>query len=172
MKSTIALLAFLLLAPGTALAQGARLQLDSLDRFASEASEVVNLTIDQGMLKFAAGFIKGDGDEAAVRQLLADLQGIYIKSFEFDREMTFSAELDAIRKQLAAPGWVRIIATDSKRERESAEIYSWRQADKSMGLAIVVTEPMELTVINIVGPFDISKLGALQGLGVPPLPGK
>jgi hypothetical protein len=167
MKTTIALLAFLLAAPGAVMAQSARLQLDSLDRLAGQASEVVNLVIDQSMLKFASAFIKGDGDEAAVREMLNGLQGIYIKSFEFDRDMTFSSELETIRKQLAAPGWVRFINIDSKRDRESAEIYSWREGDKSAGLAIVVAEPMELTVINIVGPFDLSKLGALQGLGVP-----
>jgi hypothetical protein len=41
----------------------------------------------------------------------------------------------------------------------------------SGGLAIVVVEPMELTIVNIVGPFDLTKLPLLQGqFGIPRIP--
>ena len=63
------------------------------------------------------------------------------------------------------------MTVDSKRERELVEIYSWREGNEPGGLAILVAEPMELTVVNIVGPFDLAKLGALQGnFGIPRLP--
>ena len=79
--------------------------------------------------------------------------------------------MKTIRKQLAAPGWARLVTVDSKRERELVEIYSWREGNESGGLAILVAEPMELTVVNIVGPFDLTKPGALQGnFGIPRFP--
>jgi hypothetical protein len=150
---------------------GARLQLDSLDRLAERAADVVNLTIDPEMLKLAGAFMKGQGDEAKVKELLSDLRGIYVRSFEFDQDQSYGSDLEAVRTQLAAPGWSRLVTADSRRDRELVEIYSWREGNAPGGLAIVVAEPRELTVVNIVGPIDLTKLGALQGqFGIPPLP--
>lgn len=172
MKIAIVLGVFLLLAPVNARAQGARLQLDHLDRLASQAAETVNIAIDPALLKLAGAFLKADGDQAAVKEMLAGLTGIYVRSFEFDRENAYTPDdVSRIRKQLTAPGWSRLVTVDSTRDRELVEIYSWLEGNESRGLAILVAEPMELTVVNIVGPFDLAKLGALQGsFGIPPLP--
>ena len=172
MKATILISAFLLLAPSAALAQGARLQLDQLDRLASLAAETVNLTIDPEMLRLASAFIKGDGDQSAVKEMLDGLTGIYVRSFEFERENAYTPEdVNTIRNQLMTPGWSRLVTVDGRRERELVEIYSWREGQASGGLAILVAEPRELTVVNIVGSFDLAKLGALQGsFGIPRIP--
>ena len=172
MKIMIAVWIFLLLGPASALAQGARLQLAHLDRLASLAEESVNVAIDPSMLKVASAFLKADGDQAAVKEMLAGLTGIYVRSLEFGRENAYTPEdVNIIRKQLMTPGWTRLVTVDSKRDRELVEIYSWQEGNQSRGLAILVAEPMELTVVNIVGPFDLAKLGALQGnFGIPRLP--
>lgn len=172
MRITIAVLVALLAAPAAARAQGPRLQLDHLDRLAAVAEEQVNVSIDPEMLKLASGFVKNDGD-AAVREMVSGLRGIYVRSFKFGRPNAYSADdVTAIRKQLAAPGWARLVTAEKKREGELVEIHSWREGNASGGLAILVAEPSELTVVNIVGPMDLAKLGALQGqFGIPPLPG-
>lgn len=172
MKTRIVLLALLLVTPGTAFAQGAKLELTGLDRLADLADDAVNLSIDSGMLKFAGAFLKGDGDQAAAKQLLSGLKGIYIRSFEFNRENAYTTDdVDRIRKQLSAPGWTKFVSVDSKRDRELVEIYSWQEGGASGGLAILVAEPMELTIVNIVGPIDLSRLPVLQGqFGIPKLP--
>lgn len=182
MTTRIALLALFLIAPGTAFAQppspqasagqGAKLELTGLDRLAAQADEAVNLTIDAAMLKLGSAFLKPDGDQAAVKALLSGLKGIYIRSFEFNRENAYTPDdVERIRKQLSAPGWSRFVAVDSKRDRELVEIYSWQEGGASGGLAIIVAEPMELTIVNIVGPIDLSKLPLLGGqLGIPKLP--
>lgn len=172
MKTRIALVTTLVLL-GTAAgnAQAQRLELDSLDRLAKQAVDSVNINIDQGLLAFASGFLTGGADEAEVKKLLSQLRGIYVRSFEFDRDVDLVADLDPIRKQLTGKGWVRLIGVDSKRDREFVEVYSWRDGDTSGGLAILAAEPNEVTVVNIVGPIDPSKLGALRGLGVPDISG-
>jgi hypothetical protein len=161
------------IAPVPAFAQGARLQLDGLNRLAEKTAEVVDVTVDPAMLKLAAGFLSGQkSDEAAMKELISGLSGVYVKSFEFEQEGAYSdADVESIRRQLKAPGWSRIVNVNSKRDRELVEIYMWREGERSGGLAIVVAEPRELTVVNIVGPIDLNKLGALQGLmGIPRLP--
>ena len=46
-----------LLIPRAALAQGARLQLDHLNKLAEKATETVDVSADAAMLKQAAGFL-------------------------------------------------------------------------------------------------------------------
>jgi hypothetical protein len=171
MRMTIAALIALLAVPAAALAQGARLQLDNLDRLAALAEEQVNVTIDSEMLKFASGFMR-NGD-ATIKEMVTGLRGIYVRSFKFGRLNAYTPnDVDAIRKQLTAPGWARLVTAEKKREGELVEIYSWREGSASDGLAILVAQPAELTVVNIVGPIDLAKLGSLQGqFGIPPLPG-
>jgi hypothetical protein len=182
MKTIIcSLFAVVLLAPTSLWAQaqpstlspqsGARLQLDSLERLTKLATEVVNITVDPEMLKFALPFLNQDPKQAAVKEMLSSLRGIYVRSFEFAQDTSFAGELDEIRKQLTAPGWSRLITVDSKQNRELVEVYSFREGNASGGLAIVVAEPTELTIVNIVGPLDLSKLGALEGqFGIPRIP--
>lgn len=168
------LIVLIVLAPIPAFAQGARLQLDGLNRLAEKTVEVVDVTIEPAMLQLAAGFLSNQKpDEAAMKELISGLSGVYVKSFEFDREGAYNdADVESIRRQLKTPGWTRLVNIDSKRDRELVEMYIWRQGEQSGGLAILVAEPKELTVVNIVGKVDLNKLGALQGLmGIPRLPG-
>jgi hypothetical protein len=172
MRIMTALWVLFLMVPVNAHAQGPQLQLGHLDRLASQAAETVNVTIDPAMLKLAGAFLKGDRDQAALKEMLTGVKGVYVRSFEFERENVYTlADVNVIRKQLTAPGWERLVTVDSKRDRELVEIYSWREGKGSGGLAILVAEPKELTVVNIVGPFDLAKLGALQGnFGIPRFP--
>ena len=170
MHIAIAVLAFLLAAPSAALAQ--RLQLDHLDRLGSQATNTVNLTLDPGLLRMAAAILTGQRQADVALGVLNDLQGIYIRSFEFDRDNAYpQSDVDAVRKQLEAPGWSPLVQVDGRNDREVVQIYSWREGDVSRGMAILVAEPRELTVVNIVGSIDLTRLGALQGqFGIPRLP--
>lgn len=150
-----------------AAAQGAQLQLDHLSPLAARASNVVDVTVDAAMLQLASGFVSNaKANDAAIKQLIANLKGVYVKSFEFDRDGAYSeADVNAIREQLKTP-WTRLVNVRSR--GESVEVYAYRERETSAGLAIVVTEPRELTVVNIVGPIDLAQLGALGGqFGIP-----
>jgi hypothetical protein len=167
MRITLALLA-LLLAPAGAWAQGARLQLDSLDRLAKQAAEVVTVTIDEDMLRSASSLVKDKGNAAQAKAIMSELKGIYVRVFEFNGPVVTQAELEPIRKQLAQGGWSPIINIDSRDDNESVQIYMWRENNVPAGMAILVAEPDELTVVNIVGPIDFAKLAALGGqFGIP-----
>lgn len=161
---TITFLSVLLTVPGLASAQ--RLQLDALDSLASRAREAVNIDIDPAMLNFALPFLQGKGNEQDIKAMLSEINGIYVRVFEFDGNVDTSNEVATIRKQLTSP-WARIVSVDDRRGGELVEIYSWREGDISGGLAILAAESNELTVVNIVGRIDPSKLGMLRGLGVP-----
>ncbi len=151
-------------------AQPGKLQLDNLDKLSSKASVVNDVTLDGALLGLATKAVQSsnDPDAAQVKEAVKDLKGIYIKNFEFDKPHQYPQEdVEAIRSQLAH-GWTRIVQSHDKRQDELDEIYMLKDGDKVAGFAILVAEPRELTVVNIVGTIDFDKLGALAGkLGIP-----
>lgn len=145
--------------------QDARLQLTTLDKLSEKATHVTEVTLDGPMLELAARFIEMDDDpEAAqLKDIIKNLKGIYVKSFEFDAASQYSqADVEAIRKQLAGPGWSRIVTNTDKRSGDKSEIYLLKNGDVIAGVAILVAEARELTVVNIVGPVPIDKIAALE----------
>jgi Domain of unknown function (DUF4252) len=142
----------------------------NLDHLAAKASETVDLSLNGATLQFAAKFLDSkDPDEAKVRKLIGGLEGIYIKTFEFKRAGEWSeADLEAIRKQLRPPEWSRIVGVKSSQDGENAEIYIRNENKKITGVAILASEPKELTVVNIAGPVDLESLADLGGhFGIP-----
>src|SRR4029077_10809582 len=106
--------------------QNARLQLTNLDKLSDKAAHVTEVTLDGALLELAAKFMEMDNDpEAAqLKDIIRNLKGIYIKSFEFDEASQYSqADVEAIRTQLAAPGWAKIVTDVDKRSGEKNEIY-------------------------------------------------
>jgi hypothetical protein len=144
--------------------QGSQLRLDGLTALEARATKVVDVTLDESLIRMAAGVIgkhadEGKGDERKIKEFLSGLRGIYVRSYEFENEGAYSQnEVDAIRSQLRAPGWSRIAGVRSKKEGENAEVYVLTQGGKMAGLAVLAANPKELTVVNIVGTFDIETL--------------
>ena len=167
------LIAFLItLAPAlVANAQDSRIQMAGLDHLATKASQTVDVNIDERLMRMAAKlFSDKDEDERQVKALIANLKGIYVKSFEFDTAGQYAAaDVETIRTQLRGPGWTRLVNVTSKREG-MLEVYLLFNADKVGGLAVLHTDDKQLTIVNIVGPVDLDKLAKLEGqLGVPEL---
>ena len=173
MKTTFALVMFTLLIPVSARAQDGRLNLSFLDRLAERASEKQEITIDSSMLRTAGDALVSPGPKAdAAKQILSQLQGVYVRSYEFDDPKAYSMDdINAIRKQLSAPGWSKIVANEEKDKGgnwELQEVWLFNPGGKLGGIFIINAEPGELQVVNIVGPIDLQKLASLGGiLGIP-----
>jgi len=144
----------------------------NLDKLAAKAAEVVDVTLDTQTLQLAARFLSDkDADEARVKKLVSGLRGIYVKSFEFDKEGEYDpAEVEAIRAQLRTPGWTRIVGVFSRRDKDNAEVYLKNDNGQVGGLTIIAAEPKELTIVNIVGTINPEDIRELSGhLGIPKL---
>src|SRR5688572_29788459 len=124
--------------------QTARIKLDSLDKLAARASKV-----EQKDEKAAGG------------------QGmVYVRHFEFKQAGEYQeADLNEIRAQLQGPNWSRLVKVEDKDDDEKVDVYIFGTADErgaAEGMTVVVTEPKEITVVNIVGQVgleDIKKHG-------------
>ena len=172
-RRSIARFAATLVVAATALAAAAspalarqtgRLRLDSLDRLAPKAEESVNIEIDGFLIRFAGSILSDkDPEEQAVKELVEGLKGVYVKSYEFKAEGQFAeADVSAVREQLRAPGWARLVDVESRGlDFGGAELYVASAGGRVEGLALLVVGPRELTVINIVGTVDVDKLKKL-----------
>jgi Domain of unknown function (DUF4252) len=141
----------------------------NLDHLEAKASDRVDVSLNSNMLQFAAKFLDSkDPEEAKVKQLINGMEGIYIRSFEFKKEGAYSpADLDQVRNQLKAPEWSRIFGIRSG-EGENIEVWVRNASGKVAGIAILSSDPKQLTVANLVGNIDIDSLAALGGhFGLP-----
>lgn len=159
-------LLFLLVAAMASIASAQQINLD-MPGLRDKASEEVTVTLDASMLRLAARFLSNDPDERNARDIVQKLQGIYVRSFEFDREGEYDrSAVDRLRSQLGAD-WKKIVDVRS-RLGENSEIYTQSRGDQITGLVIITAEPKELTIVNLVGPIDLDRLADLRGqFGIP-----
>ena len=112
--------------PRVAEAQGARLRLDSLTRLSEVASNVTDIGLDPAMLQLAGNFLSSQNESTApAKQLLNGLTGVYVKSFEFDRDNAYSpSDIETIRSQFKTSptpsnaltgAWHRVLVTEEKK---------------------------------------------------------
>jgi Domain of unknown function (DUF4252) len=137
-----------------------------------KASQSVNITLDSSMLVMAGRFLDSDDpQDAAVLDVIKGLQGIYVRSYTFDEDNAYrTSDMDAINSQLASPGWNRLVQTKSRKTGSNVDIYLMVAENKALGMALIATEPRELTIVNIVGSIDLDKLRKLAGhFGIPRL---
>ena len=152
-------------------AQDSRIQLTSLDHLAAKASQTVDVSIDQRLIRIAAKVFKdSDVEEKQIKDLLVGIKGIYVKSFEFETDGQYvAADIETIRTQLRGPGWSRLVGVHSKKDG-NFEVHLLMNGEEVAGLAVLHTDLRELTVVNIVGPVNLDKLAKLEGqLGIPDL---
>jgi hypothetical protein len=159
-------LALLLLLPRAAAAE--RINVD-FPELAAKAVETVDVTLDGAMLRLGAKFL-GDGpDERTAREVISKLTGVYVRSYEFDKEGDYDRKIaDRVRAQLG-PSWKRIVKVVN-RKSDDVGIYVDLKGEAIVGVLILSAEPREFTLVNLVDPLDLDKLASLEGkLGIPRL---
>lgn len=155
----------------TVQAQEPRIQTVSLDHLVAKASRTIDVNVDGRLMKMAAKLLSDkDIEEREIKQLLAGIKGIYVKSFEFEADGQYTAaDVESIRSQVRGPSWSRMVNVTSKKDG-LLEVYLSFQGELVNGLAVIATDDREFTVVNIVGPVDLDKLAKLEGqFGVPEL---
>ncbi|MGA2907989.1 MAG: DUF4252 domain-containing protein [Terracidiphilus sp.] len=133
----------------------------------TRAANVTEVTLGKGMLDFAAKFMdKNDKDQAAVKQLIEGLDGIYVRDYEFDKEGQYSMdELQQLRQAFATPEWTPMVhERESKGGGESTDVMMKMVNGEPQGIFVLDAEPKELTIVLILGPIRMDQLSELQGL--------
>jgi len=134
---------------------------------AARASNVTEVTLGKNMLAFAAKFMDGkDKDEAATKKLIDGLDGIYVRSYEFDKEGKFSLEqVEQLRKYFETSEWSPIVRERERKTGETTDVMVKLVNGETHGMFILTVEPKELTIVLILGPIRMDELGKLSGIG-------
>ena len=146
--------ALVALLPAAGIAQ--TLNFSSLDQLASKAKEKAEINLDEAGLRLAAGALPQA--QAALASKLGGVKAFTLRHYEFDPGSYSEADLEPLRKQIAADtSWMRIITI--KETKESVDILMRQGADgKPSGFLLIVAEPKELTVIHASGSIDLAGL--------------
>jgi len=168
---TIAVLAALAAAPGpVARAQSSQAPFPvTLEKqLADRASNYTEVSLDRKMLDFAVRFMS-DKDDADARRIVAKLNGVYVRSYEFDKPDQYTAaDLDALRRQFDTPEWSSLVKTRSRGGSDDADIYMKIVNGEVQGMFVLDAEAKELNLVYISGPINPEDLKDISGnFGIP-----
>lgn len=88
------------------------------------------------------------------RKVAPLLTGVYLRTFEFSKEGVYAdADLEPVFKQVRRSGWSHLMGTKDREDK--IDIFLMSRGDKAIGLFMVVAEPNEIVVINVVGAVPL-----------------
>jgi hypothetical protein len=137
-----------------------------LERYEAEASDSVEITIDERVLRLAAKALSDrKPDERAVKALVEGLKGVYVRAFKFERDGVYQpAEVEALRARFRTPEWSRVVGVRSKRyDNGNVDVFISSAGEQIKGVAVVVAAPRELVYVHVSGDIDIERLRDLEG---------
>jgi hypothetical protein len=142
---------------------------ESLREASATAEENIEVTMDRSLLDFASRVLSDrNPDHVKAKRILQGLQSLYVKQLSFDRRNAYSrSALQGLRSQLNTSGWSRVAEVRSRRDAEDVEVYMKSEGKQIGGLVVIVAEPRELTVVDLIGsirPEDLASLAGVAGI--------
>ncbi len=146
----------------------AKIDISHLAALEDKADEVVEVTIDRKTLRLAEKFFgkSTDPDEVKIKELIAGIEGIFVRVFEFEKENGYAtSDYENIRSQMQGTGWTKLVGVRSKKKDATKVEVSLMTDDNDniLGVAIIAAEAKQLAVVNIVGTFDPARIRELSG---------
>jgi hypothetical protein len=142
--------------------QSAQVPID-FEQLAKKAEQVTRISLDKDAIQMAMWLIPKNGDTAKLRKVIENLQGIYVRSYTFDKDGDFSSsDLDPLRRIITGSGWSCLVSVHKKKTGEDTDLCLRKDKDRILGLAIINAEPKELTVVNILGAITPEEFSQLQ----------
>jgi hypothetical protein len=138
----------------------------NIEKLAQKAKESAEVTLDGPLLKLTARFLSDkDSDEAGAKKALNGIDGIYVRSLQFDHDQAYDeADLNELRAQYRSPEWSRIVGVRAIDSSDNVDVFFKVSADGRLGgVAIVAAGARELTIVSIVGNIDPAQLMDLGG---------
>jgi hypothetical protein len=132
-------------------------------QLATRASNYTEVTLDRRMLDFASRFMDKE-DDAEGKRIVAKLNGIYVRTYEFDKPGQYTPDdLAAIRRQFQTAEWNPIVKQRSRDGSDDSDIYLKIVSGEIQGMFILNSEPKELNFVFISGPIRPEDLDEIDG---------
>lgn len=139
---------------------------------AAKATNVTEVTLGKNMLEFAAKFMNGkEENQEATRRLIAGLEGIYVRDYEFEKPGEYSMDqVEQLRQAFETPEWSPMVRERERKKGESTDVLMKMVNGEPHGMFILSAEEKELSIVLILGPIrmdDLGKISGMAGLGNP-----
>jgi len=143
-----------------------------LAQLAQHASWHSDFNFDRSMLSVMS---KLDNLDAETRHVVAQLSSVTVHTYRYKAPATYApAELDSIRSQYAALGWKHIVSKHGKigpdevRVPGSTDLWIHLDGVNVAGVAVLVAEPSNITLVMVNGNISTVDLLKLRGhFGIP-----
>lgn len=137
---------------------------------AAKATNVTEVTLGKNMLEFAAKFMNGkEENQEATRRLIAGLEGIYVRDYEFEKPGEYSMDqVEQLRQAFETPEWSPMVRERERKKGESTDVLMKMVNGEPQGMFILSAEEKELSIVLILGPIrmdDLGKISGMAGLG-------
>lgn len=142
-------------------------------QLAARASNYTEVTLDRKMLGFASHFMN-DKDDAEGKRIVSKLNGVYVRTYEFDKPGQYTPEdLAAIRSQFQTSEWSPMVKERSKNGSDDSDVYMKLVNGEVQGMFVLNAEPKELNFVYIDGPIRPEDLSDISGnFGIPAVSAK
>lgn len=139
---------------------------------AARATHMSEVTLDKNMLGFATQAMDDrhkDHDDVRAQRLISGLDGIYVRSYEFDKPGEYhDSDIDELRRHYETAEWTPLVRESDHRSGEISDVMVKMVNGQSRGMFILSAEPRELSIVLLLGTVnmnDLSELRGLSGLG-------
>ena len=159
-RTCLAALSLMLLS-ACAAARTGELRIPNYDHLGRKASDQTSVSLSGPLLRLALKLSESDDNDPKDpdRQLLAQLQRVQVRSYEFATDHAYTqGDVDIVRKQLQTPQWSQVVKVRNPKENEQVDVFICIENGETKGFAIISAEPRELTIVNIVGSISIEQL--------------
>lgn len=146
----------------------AKIDISHLAALEDKAESVIDVTVDRRTLRLAEKFFKDSNeDEKKIKELIAGIEGIWVKVFEFEKEGEYQmSDYQMLKTQIDNnPNWIKLAGVRSrKKDMLNVDVSIMTdEKDNILGVAIIAAEKQHLAVVNIIGTFDLAKIRDLSG---------
>lgn len=144
-------------------AQGAQLNVPEFTQLRTSATQSVDISLGKLALQLAGMIGDGAGTPDDDASVIKSLQALDVRHYEFASDFAYPKEkIDSVRTQLGAAGWSPLVHVRDVKKSQDVDISLAMDKDCITGVAIVVSEPREFTIIHAVGNLRIDQVNALR----------
>ena len=148
-----------------------------LDNLSAKAANVNGVTLDQSMLKLAAGVLGGKGagekgtednaKNSGLQKILASVKSVEVKRYAFVEEGAYQmAELEPLRVVLRNAGWSQMFT--HAQDGVQNTVYFKLDGLQIGGVTVIRAQPRDVTIVSVEGVIDLATLAELAGhVGIP-----
>jgi hypothetical protein len=130
-------------------------------RTLANVEPIVEISLKAPLLNMVTNLVRNEDAEAA--EFISKLFRVTVNVFESDAidVAAIADSMNVISQDLDSKGWDRVVRVRDQEEHVDIYFRFSDQADRIQGIAIMVAEPGDTVLVNIVGDISVDDISAL-----------